>query len=44
MGLNPRAYLRDSLRKLLAGEKSLVALLPETYVAARAAGATALAA
>jgi transposase len=44
MGINPRAYLRDALRKLLAGEKSLVALLPETYVAARAAGATPLAA
>jgi transposase len=35
MGINPRAYLRDTLRKLLAGDKSLAALLPETYVAAR---------
>ena len=37
MGINPRAYLRDTLRKLLAGEKSLVALLPETYVAVQSA-------
>ena len=44
MGINPRAYLRDTLRKLLAGEKSLVALLPETYVAARVAAAAPLAA
>jgi hypothetical protein len=36
MGLNPRAYLRDTLAKILAGEKNLVALLPETYCAARA--------
>ena len=44
MRINPRAYLRDTLRKLLAGEKSLVALLPETYVAARIAAAAPLAA
>ncbi len=44
MGINPRAYLRDTLAKLLAGEKSLVALLPATYAAARAAAATPLAA
>jgi hypothetical protein len=44
MGINPRAYLRDTLAKLLAGEKSLMALLPETYAAARAAAATPLAA
>jgi transposase len=44
MGVNPRAYLRDTLAKLLAGEKSLAALLPETYAAARAAIATPLAA
>ena len=36
MGINPRAYLRETLTKILAGEKSLDALLPETYVAARA--------
>jgi len=33
MGINPRAYLRDTLAKILAGEKSLQALLPETYAA-----------
>jgi len=31
MGINPRAYLRETLAKILAGEKSLAALLPETY-------------
>jgi transposase len=36
MGINPRAYLRDTLAKILAGEKSLTALLPETYAASRA--------
>jgi transposase len=36
MGLHPRAYLRDTLAKILAGERSLAALLPETYAAARA--------
>jgi hypothetical protein len=35
MGINPRAYLRDTLAKILAGDKSLAALLPETYAAAR---------
>ncbi len=39
MGINPRAYLRDTLSKILAGEKNLVALLPETYAAAAAARA-----
>lgn len=33
MGIDPRAYLRDTLRRLLAGEKHLAALLPENYVA-----------
>jgi transposase len=33
MGIHPRAYLRDTLAKILAGEKSLAALLPETYAA-----------
>ena len=37
MAINPRAYLRDTLTKILAGEKNLSALLPETYAAARAA-------
>ena len=32
MGIDPRAYLRDTLRRLLAGEKDLAALLPENYV------------
>jgi transposase len=36
MGIHPRAYLRDTLAKILAGEKSLVALLPETYAASHA--------
>ncbi len=36
LGLEPRAYLRETLAMILAGEKSLVALLPETYAAARA--------
>lgn len=31
MGIDPRKYLRDTLAKILAGEKSLTALLPETY-------------
>ncbi len=39
MGINPRAYLRDTLAKLLAGEKSLAAMLPETYAAASASRA-----
>jgi hypothetical protein len=36
-GINPRRYLRDTLAKLLAGEKSLAALLPEHYVAVQSA-------
>jgi len=36
MAINPRAYLRDTLAKILAGEKDLTALLPETYAASRA--------
>ena len=35
LGINPRAYLRDTLAKILRGEKHLAALLPETYAAAR---------
>jgi hypothetical protein len=35
MGINPRAYLRDTLAKILSGEKCLEALLPEHYAAAR---------
>ncbi len=33
MGIDPRAYLRDTLRRLLAGERDLTALLPESYAA-----------
>ena len=33
-GLDPRSYIRDALAKILAGEKSLAALLPETYAQA----------
>jgi transposase len=33
MGINPRDYLRETLAKILAGEKDLTALLPETYAA-----------
>jgi transposase len=39
MGVQPRAYLRDTLAKILAGERKLAALLPETYAAAARAGA-----
>jgi transposase len=31
LGIEPRRYVRDTLAKILAGEKSLAALLPETY-------------
>jgi len=31
MGVEPRRYLRDTLAKILAGEKNLAALLPENY-------------
>jgi hypothetical protein len=34
-------YLRDTLAKILAGEKNLAALLPETYAAAHARAALA---
>jgi hypothetical protein len=44
MGIDPRAYLRDTLAKILAGEKSLVALLPETYAAKRTERAPSVAA
>jgi hypothetical protein len=36
MGINPRAYLRETLAKILAGEQNLTTLLPETYAASRA--------
>lgn len=44
MSLNPRAYLRETLAKILAGEKSLTALLPETYAASQAERAPPIAA
>jgi hypothetical protein len=31
MVIEPRRYLRETLTKILAGEKDLRALLPETY-------------
>jgi transposase len=33
LGVNPRRYLREALSKILAGEKNLCALLPESFVA-----------
>jgi transposase len=41
MGIDPRAYLRDTLRRLLAGEKDLSVMLPESYAARVAAAAAA---
>jgi hypothetical protein len=37
MGLDPRRYLRAALAKILAGEKDLLALLPETFARGLAA-------
>lgn len=37
MGIEPRRYLRETLAKILGGEKDLVALLPETFARALAA-------
>ena len=34
MGVEPRRYLRDTLARILAGEKNLAALLPENYAPA----------
>lgn len=31
MGIDPRRYMRDTLRRLVAGEKDLSVLLPENY-------------
>jgi hypothetical protein len=36
LGIPARSYLRDTLAKILAGEKDLNALLPEMYAASRA--------
>jgi transposase len=35
-GIEPRRYLRETLAKILAGEKDIAALLPETYARATA--------
>lgn len=37
MGLDPRRYLRETLAKILAGEKDAAALAPETFARALAA-------
>ena len=42
-GVEPRRYLRETLAKILAGERDPLALAPETFalaVAAEKAGAT----
>jgi transposase len=44
LGVDPRRYLRDTLAKLLAGEKDLAALLPERYVTSNSPKAADLAA
>lgn len=44
MGIHARRYLRDTLAKILAGEKSLAALLPETYATQYASRASPIAA
>ncbi len=44
MGIHARAYLRDTLAKILSGERTLAALLPETYAATLADSARAKAA
>jgi transposase len=31
LGIDPRRYIRDTLRRILEGEKDLDALLPENY-------------
>jgi transposase len=31
LGIDPRSYMRDTLRRILSGEKSLDALVPENY-------------
>jgi hypothetical protein len=38
LGIDPRCYMRDTLRRILDGEKSLDALLPENYKARATAG------
>jgi transposase len=31
LGIDPRCYMRDTLRRILEGEKDLETLLPENY-------------
>jgi hypothetical protein len=31
LGIDPRCYVRDTLRRILEGEKDLDSLLPENY-------------
>ena len=31
LGIEPRSYIRDTLRRILDGEKNLTLLLPENY-------------
>jgi hypothetical protein len=31
LGIDPRCYMRDTLRRILEGEKNIEALLPESY-------------
>ncbi len=31
LGIDPRRYIRDTLKRILEGEKDLAALLPENY-------------
>ncbi|MGH7344522.1 MAG: IS66 family transposase [Candidatus Rokuibacteriota bacterium] len=44
LGIEPRRYLRETLARILAGEKDLAALLPERYVTSTTAPAVDLAA
>jgi hypothetical protein len=44
MGVEPRRYLRETLAKILAGEKDPVALAPETFARKMAAEKAAAAA
>jgi transposase len=44
LGVEPRRYLRETLARILAGEKDLAALLPDRYAASSSSGAADLAA
>ncbi len=41
LGIDPRSYIRDTLERILAGEKDLASLLPENYKPAAAEPSTA---